>query len=75
MFFNTSVNIDGILTTINRINMNGGGTDTLNNNIATKEVRLKDILTGSDNSSQISTSANVLTVDSVGQLLNYESVD
>ena len=46
--------------------MNGGGTDTLNNNIATKEVRLKDILTGSDNSSKISTSANVLTVDSVG---------
>ena len=46
--------------------MNGGGTDTLNNNIATKEVRLKDTLSGIDNSSKISTTTNVLTLDSVG---------
>jgi hypothetical protein len=62
--FNTLVNIDGILTTTNAINMIGGSTAL--NNIATRQLSLKDITTGNSNGSSILTSNSVLTVDSVG---------
>lgn len=62
--FNTSVNIDGILTTTNAINMTGGSTGL--NNIATRQLSLKDATNGNNNGSSILTNGNVLTVDSVG---------
>lgn len=61
--FNSTVNIDGILTTTNAINMIGGSTAL--NNIATRQLSLKDVLTGGNNGSSIATQSNFLTYDSV----------
>ena len=62
--FNNSVNIDGILTTTNAINMTGGSTAL--NNIATRQLSLKDVTNGNSNGTAIYTNNSVLTVDSVG---------
>ena len=62
--FNTSVNVDGLTTLNNVLNMNGGSVGL--SSIQTRELRLKDTLTGNNNSSKISTTTSVLTIDSVG---------
>ena len=62
--FNANVNIDGITTTTKAIDMIGGSTAL--NNIATRQLSLKDVATGNNNGSSIVTNNSVLTVDSVG---------
>lgn len=62
--FNSTVNIDGITTTTNAIDMTG--TSTLLNNIATRQVSFKDTINGASNGSSILTNNGVLSVDSVG---------
>jgi len=64
--FNTSVNVDGITTMNNVLNMNGGSIGL--STIQTRELRLKDTLSGNNNGSKLSTTTSVLTVDSVGPL-------
>jgi len=59
----TTLNLSGILTTTNAIDMTG--TSTILNNISTRQLSLKDATNGNSNGSSILTNGNVLTVDSV----------
>jgi hypothetical protein len=61
--FNSTVNIDGILTTTNAINMIGGS--NILNNISTRQLGLKDILSGASNGTAIYTNGGTLIIDSV----------
>ena len=71
--FNTTVNVDGILTTTNSIDMTG--TSTATNNIATRQLSLKDATNGNSNGSSILTNTNVLTIDSVGPNATNTSIN
>ena len=71
--FNTTVNVDGILTTTNSIDMTGASTAT--NNIATRQLSLKDATNGNSNGSSILTNTNVLTIDSVGPNATNTSIN
>jgi len=70
--FNSTVNIDGLLTTTNAIDMIGGSTAL--NNIATRQLSLKDATSGTSNGSSILTNGNVLTVDSVPPTATNSSI-
>lgn len=70
--FNSTVNIDGVLTIPNFINMTGA-TPALSN-IQTREYRFKDINTGITNSSIIySTGGNTLSIESYPTAINQDS--
>ena len=71
--FNSTVNIDGITTTTNAIDMTGGSTAL--NNIATRQLSLKDVTNGNSNGTAIYTNTNVLTVDSVPPAGNNSSIN
>jgi hypothetical protein len=71
--FNSTVSIDGVLTTTNAINMTG--TSTALNNISTRQLSLKDAGNGNSNGSSILTNGNVLTVDSVGPNATNTSIN
>jgi len=70
--FNSTVNIDGVLTIPNIINMTGA-TPALSN-IQTREYRFKDVNTGITNSSIIySTGGNTLSIESYPTGINLDS--
>ena len=70
--FNSTVNIDGVLTIPNIINMTGA-TPALSN-IQTREYRFKDVNTGITNSSIIySTGGNTLSIESYPTAINQDS--
>jgi hypothetical protein len=71
--FNSTVNIDGVLTTTNAINMTGGSTAL--NNISTRQVSLKDATNGNSNGTAIFTNGNNLTLDSRGPTATNSSID
>jgi hypothetical protein len=71
--FNSTVNIDGVLTTTNAINMTGGSTSL--NNISTRQVSLKDAAFGTSNGTAIFTNGNILTFDSRGPTATNSSMD
>lgn len=71
--FNSTVNVDGILTTTNAIDMIGSSTAL--NNISTRQLSLKDATNGNSNGSSILTNTNILTVDSVGPNATNTSIN
>ena len=66
----TTMNLSGVLTTTNAIDMTGGAI----NYISTKNVILKDITTGVANGSLIYTNGNNMIIDSVGSISTNSSI-
>lgn len=70
--FNSTVNVDGILTTTNEINMTGSSPSL--GTIKSRQYRFNDINTGTLNTSAIYSTVNTLSIESYPANINNDSL-